>query len=94
MSPLSIAAIIVTVVMSLISFFLMRYDKQCAINRKRRVPEFVLYLSAACFGALGGTLAMYIFNHKTKHWDFKAFFPAMMIIQIVIVGFITYRWLI
>ena len=81
------------VILNLICFFLMRYDKQCAINRQRRVPEKILFLSAGCFGALGGTIAMYVYHHKTRHWDFKTFFPTMMIIQIVIVGYITYKWL-
>ena len=55
-----IIVIAVVVVMNLICFFLMRYDKQCARQRKRRVPERVLFLSAGLFGALGGVLAMNI----------------------------------
>ena len=83
----------VVVVMNLICFFLMRYDKQCARQGKRRVPERILFLSAGLFGALGGVLAMHIYHHKTKHWDFKTFFPMMLIIQVVILGFVTYKWL-
>jgi len=88
MSPISIAVIIFTLVMSLISFFLMRYDKQCAIKGKWRVPEKVLFLVAALFGATGGTAGMLIFRHKTKHWYFAVFFPLMMVIQLVIVYFV------
>ena len=69
---------IVVVVMNLICLFLMRYDKQCARQGKRRVPESTLFLSAGCFGALGGVLAMNIYHHKTNHWDFKTFFPLML----------------
>ena len=83
----------VVLVMNLICFFLMRYDKQCYRKRKRRVPEWVLFLSAGCFGALGGVLAMHIFHHKNKHWDFKMFFPLMLIIQTVFLVFITYKFL-
>lgn len=57
-----VAAIVV--VTNLICFFLMRYDKQCARQGKRRIPERTLFLSAGLFGALGGVLAMHIFHHK------------------------------
>ena len=79
---------------NLICFLLMRYDKQCARNGKKRVPERTLFLSAGLFGAIGGTLAMQIYRHKTKHWDFKTFFSLMMILQIVIIGFAAWRFLI
>ena len=86
-----VAAIVV--VTNLICFFLMRYDKQCARQGKRRIPERTLFLSAGLFGALGGVLAMHVFHHKTKHWDFKTFFPLMLILQAVILAFVTYKWL-
>ena len=89
-----IIVIIGVVIMNTICFLLMWYDKQCAINRKRRVPERALFLSAGCFGAFGGVLAMNVLHHKTKHWDFKMFFPLMLIIQTVILGFVIYKWLI
>ena len=82
---------IVTVIMSIVSFFLMRYDKKCAIEHKRRVPEKTLFLVAGLFGAIGGTIGMYVFRHKTNHWYFKTFFPTMMIIQIAILGILAMR---
>ena len=84
----------VVIIMNLICFFLMRYDKQCARMRKRRVPENVLFLSAGLFGALGGVLAMNIYHHKTKHWNFKTFFPLMLIVQVVILGYMCLKWLV
>lgn len=81
------------VVMNLICFLLMRHDKQCYRQRKRRVPQRTLFLSAGLFGALGGTLAMQIYHHKKNHWQFRTFFPTMMILQIVIFGFAVYKWL-
>ena len=76
-----------------ISFFLMYHDKQSAKKNKRRIPERTLFLSAALFGAFGGTLGMFIFRHKTKHWYFRVFFPLMMLIQAVIVWYIWGGWL-
>ncbi len=83
----------VVVIMNLICFFLMRYDKMQARKGGQRIPERVLFLSAGLFGALGGVLAMNIYRHKTKHWYFKAFFPFMLIAQIGILGFAAYKWL-
>ena len=75
-------------VLNLISFFLMRHDKQCAAKNRRRVPEKVLFLSAILFGALGGTLGMFAFRHKTKHWYFRVFFPLLLILQAGILGYL------
>ncbi|MBR3429251.1 MAG: DUF1294 domain-containing protein [Clostridia bacterium] len=88
-----IIVLAVVVIMNLICFFLMRYDKMQARKGGKRIPERVLFLSAGLFGALGGVLAMHIYNHKTKHWDFKTFFPLMLVVQIAILGFAVYKWL-
>ena len=91
MKPILIVILAVVGVMNLISFLQMRYDKQCAKKGKRRVSEKALFLTAGLFGAFGGTAAMWIFRHKTKHWYFKLFFPLMMIIQAAIVGYAIAR---
>ena len=83
--------IALTVIMSIVSFLLMRYDKQCARQHKRRVPERTLFLVAGLFGAIGGTIGMQVYRHKTNHWNFKTFFPTMMIMQIAIIGFVAFR---
>ena len=91
MNPILIVMLAVAAVMNLISFFQMRYDKQCAKQGKRRVPEKMLFLTAGLFGALGGTAAMWIFRHKTKHWYFRLFFPLMMIVQAAALGYAAVR---
>lgn len=77
--------LIAVLVMSLISFLLMGWDKRCARRGHWRVSEKALFLSAILMGAIGGTLGMKIFRHKTKHWYFKLFFPALAILQILLV---------
>ena len=86
MNVLLIAAILL-LILNLISFCLMAYDKQCAKKGKWRVPEKTLFLSAACFGGLGGILGMYVCHHKTKHWYFVVFFPLFLILQIAALVF-------
>ena len=80
MTQISVAAIII-VLLNLISFGLMAYDKRCAKAGRWRVPEKVQFLAAACFGGLGGVLGMQLCHHKTKHWYFKVFFPLMLVVQ-------------
>ena len=69
-------------VMNVISFALMGHDKRCARQGKWRVPEKRLFLVTACFAGLGGVLGMKVFHHKTQHWYFKAFFPALLVLQV------------
>lgn len=77
--------LIAMLLMSLVSFLLMGWDKRCARRGHWRVSEKALFLSAILMGAIGGTLGMKIFRHKTKHWYFKLFFPALAILQILLV---------
>ncbi len=75
------------------SLILMAHDKRCAKQNKRRIPEKTLFLSAILFGAFGGTMGMFLFRHKTKHWYFRLFFPLLMIVQAAIAGYAWVRWL-
>ena len=80
-------------ILNLFSFSLMAYDKRCAKAGKWRVPEKILFLAAACFGALGGVLGMLLCRHKTKHWYFQVFFPLMLIAQIALLIWGYIAWL-
>lgn len=76
-----LVALAFVAVMNVISFTLMGHDKRCARQGKWRVPEKRLFLVTACFGGLGGVLGMKVFHHKTRHWYFKVFFPALLVLQ-------------
>ena len=79
-----IVAAIVLVVMNVIAFLLMGIDKKRAKRGAWRIPEKTLFLATGLFGGLGGTLGMFLLRHKTKHWYFRYGFPAMLIVQIVL----------
>lgn len=70
-------------VLNLVSFAMMAYDKSCAKRGKRRISEKALFIACACFGALGGCAGMFACRHKTKHWYFRVFFPLMLLAQAV-----------
>ena len=90
MEPKTVVILILLLILNLISFFLMQHDKQCAKKNNRRVPEKTLFLSALLFGALGGTLGMFLFRHKTKHWYFRVFFPLLLFLQAAMLGYLWY----
>ena len=81
---MAILVIIVLAVMNILSFTLMAMDKKAARKGKWRVPERTLFLFTALFGGLGGVLGMHLLRHKTKHWYFRVFFPALLVLQIVV----------
>lgn len=87
-----VIALAVIAVMNLIAFTLMGIDKRRARRGACRISEKALFLTTACFGGPGGVLGMKVFHHKTKHWYFKVFFPAMLVAQIALLGAGAY-WL-
>ena len=72
-------------VVNAVSLTLMGVDKRRAKRHAWRIPEKTLFLAAGCFGALGGTLGMFLFHHKTKHWYFRIGFPVLLAAQTVLI---------
>ena len=69
---------------NLIGFALMGMDKKRAIRGAWRISEATLFLTAFLGGALGCTLGMRHFRHKTKHWYFKYGMPAIFVFELLI----------
>lgn len=69
--------------MNILGFSLMGIDKARAIRGAWRISEATLFTVALAGGALGATLGMRLFRHKTKHWYFRYGFPAILIIHII-----------
>ena len=59
----------------------MRADKQRARHHQYRIKENTLWMVAIFGGAVGTTLGMNIFRHKTKHSTFKIGFPLLAILD-------------
>ncbi|MBQ8313117.1 MAG: DUF1294 domain-containing protein [Clostridia bacterium] len=76
------------IVMNVLAFALMGIDKHRAKAGKWRIKEATLFLVTGLFGGLGGTLGMFAFRHKTKHWYFKLGFPALLVLQIIIIAIV------
>lgn len=82
---LTIAAIVL-VVMNVAAFLLMAEDKKRARQGAWRIKEKTLFLVTGLFGGLGGTLGMFLLRHKTKHWYFRLGFPALLVVQIILLA--------
>lgn len=72
-------------VMNIITFLLMGYDKHEAKVNQWRISEKALFLFCLFGGSIGGICGMYAFRHKTQNWYFKIGFPLILIIQIGII---------
>lgn len=70
--------------MSIIGFTLMGVDKAKAKKGEWRIKEATLFAFAILFGAVGSTLGMLVFRHKTKHWYFTVFFPLLALVDIAL----------
>lgn len=83
---------VLLLVINLAAFCLMGLDKRRAKRRAWRIPEKTLFLFALLGGGIGGTLGMWCFRHKTKHWYFRFGFPLIAMLQILAALFLWYRF--
>lgn len=81
-TPQNIA--IYLLVINLLTFLIMWWDKHEAKLGDWRVSEQFLFILVLLGGGIGGIAGMYTFRHKTKKWYFKFGFPAILIIEISI----------
>lgn len=79
-------------IINIIGFALMGIDKKRAIRGAWRISEASLFLTAFLGGALGCTLGMRHFRHKTRHWYFKYGMPAIFLAQAALLSFILNRF--
>ena len=80
--------LIYILIINVITFFMMWFDKHEAKISDWRVPERTLFLLVLLGGGIGGIAGMYVFRHKTRKWYFKIGFPAILIMQIVVIIYV------
>lgn len=67
--------------MNLIAFILMGIDKKKAKKGAFRVSEASLFVFALLGGAIGSSMGMLTFHHKTNHWYFQIGMPLISFLQ-------------
>ena len=79
------------IAINVVTFFMYGIDKWKAKKSKWRITEATLLSLAALGGSLGAWLGMKVWHHKTMHKKFKYGVPAIIILQFVLIGFLSAR---
>ena len=78
-------------VINVVTFFMYGVDKWKARKSKWRIREAALLTLAVLGGSIGAWLGMKVWHHKTQHKKFKYGVPAIIIIQLALIGYKLYR---
>ena len=80
--------IIYLVVINVVTFFMYGIDKWKARKAKWRILEAALLGLAVLGGSIGAWLGMKVWHHKTLHKKFRYGVPAIIVIQLLLVGYL------
>lgn len=72
------------------AFALMGIDKRRARRNQWRISERTLWLSALPFAAPGAYAGMRAFHHKTRHRAFRFGMPALALVQLALMAWLSY----
>ncbi|WP_418264451.1 DUF1294 domain-containing protein [Flavobacterium faecale] len=75
-------------IVNIIAFVLIGYDKFLAKNKKKQIPEKTLLSFVFFGGTLSSAIAMVIFRHKTSKKNYLWKFWSIMILQILLLYFL------
>ena len=80
------------VCVNVLTFLVYGIDKWQARQGKWRISEATLLLFAVIGGSIGAWLGMRVWRHKTMHKKFKYGIPAILMIHIIIIGYLS-EWI-
>ena len=78
-------------VMSVFLFCMMGLDKNRARRGGWRISERTLFVFALLGGAVGGTIGMFVFHHKTRHLAIRLCFPLLAAAQLALCGYLLFQ---
>ena len=81
--------IYILIVINVITFLIYGIDKWKAKQGSWRISEVTLLLLAVIGGSIGALLGMKVWRHKTQHKKFKYGLPLILIIQIILIGYLS-----
>ena len=91
MSEIQEIIIIYLTSINLATFITYGIDKMKAKRSKWRIREASLLLLAVLGGSIGALLGMKVWHHKTMHKKFKYGVPAILIVQMAIIGYLLMK---
>ena len=77
------------IVITIVTFLVYGIDKWKAKQGSWRISEATLLILAVIGGSIGALLGMKIWHHKTMHKKFKYGLPLILIIQIILIGYLS-----
>ena len=77
------------IVINVVTFLVYGIDKWKAKKGSWRISEATLLILAAIGGSIGALLGMKVWHHKTMHKKFKYGLPLILIIQIILIGYLS-----
>ncbi|QCS51737.1 DUF1294 domain-containing protein [Priestia flexa] len=75
---------IYAILINLIGLYVMNADKKRAQRNEWRIKEQTLWTIAIIGGALGATIGMSLYRHKTKHASFRFGLPALVVVHLAL----------
>ncbi len=77
------------IVINVVIFTVYGIDKLKAKQGSWRISEATLLILAVIGGSIGALLGMKVWRHKTMHKKFKYGLPLILIIQIILIGYLS-----
>ena len=77
------------IVITVVTFFVYGIDKWKAKQGSWRISETTLLILAVIGGSIGALLGMKVWHHKTMHKKFRYGLPLILIIQIILIGYLS-----
>ena len=72
--------------MNFLGIVVMREDKRRARKQMWRIPEKILWFVSLLGGSLGSWMGIYLYRHKTKHWNFVIGMPAIVLVHMFLIA--------
>ena len=91
MSEIQKIIIIYLTSINVATFITYGIDKMKAKRSKWRIREASLLLLAVLGGSIGALLGMKVWHNKTMHKKFKYGVPAILIVQMAIIGYLLMK---
>ena len=77
------------IAINVVTFLVYGIDKWKAKQGSWRISEATLLILAVIGGSIGALLGMKVWRHKTMHKKFKYGLPLILIIQIILIGYLS-----
>ena len=77
------------IVINVVIFTVYGIDKLKDKQGSWRISEATLLILAVIGGSIGALLGMKVWRHKTMHKKFKYGLPLILIIQIILIGYLS-----